>query len=302
MAIADHPYRFGTLGVLALLLVGGLLVATRTPVDPSGDEGRWATGTVPIDPIGYGGLSDDRGPDAAALVRAQLKNAEPASYIPQLAKPLSEEPAESQSGNGGFDSLTDLLSALAGTGEGNASSKPTEEGGDLDAFSFIPTALTKLTTETHKMSDTQRRLYDYGNSAGAEIQSFEDLYPDAIPMLRDAAEDRKNEEKQAKVRTYAKALENLGNSLLTVEPVPASVVGKHKALSESYIEVGKKLALISYARADKDLLAAVNTYNAAMDEFTEHFVSLATFFAASGVTFQPSDGGSVFSFTPVTSL
>ncbi len=295
--LGAHPYRTGIISIVVLILIGVSVISSRTPVDPSGDTGKWTTGTVPLDPIGYGGLPAARGNQDTAIIREQLKSAAPYSYVPQIPfDPLADD-----GGNESALSLADLALSLGITASGSDSAN-TESNGLIDAYAFIPQGLISVETPSMKLSDSQRRVYDYGNRLGAEIQSFEDLWPNAIPLLRDAAEDRNNEEKQARVRAYAQALEQLGSAILSITDVPSNTASKHKKLAESYRAIGKKLALMADARTDQEVLDAMNTYNKEMDVFTEHYIAMATHFVALGVTFKPEDPGSSFSFTPISTV
>lgn len=296
----SHPYRIGIFAA-CLAAVGMIFVVVeRSSVEVKRDTVAWGGRAVPLNPQGYGqakpkGLNDDE--IGSLILSSQLEAYAPFSYTPSV--PLAQEgSAPTDMGVFDFDTLIRALVAKnPAPGESGVSG---DEGGWGDAFSFIPGGLVATTAPQQNQTPRQRTLYEYGNRVGAEIQSFEDSWPNAIQILYDQAQDRNDAAKAAAAERYARAFAELGVRLLDVGEVPSQAKAAHDALAASYQEAGKNLEMIPKARSDNEVLDAVLTYNASMDTFTEHFVNLALLFSANGVTFGAEDPGSVFSFRPVS--
>lgn len=166
-----------------------------------------------------------------------------------------------------------------------------------DLYQYIPSGLIS-TQEARPKTATQQAFVVYGNMVGAFIGSFQSTHTDSVDILRAHADSRTDAAKAARVRALGNDFTALGNSLLSVESVPSSISEKHRALGNSYIALGKNLAAVADSSTDEQFLAAIGSYNSAVDSFTRNFVAIADYFVAAEVSFGPSDTGNVFTFTP----
>ena len=219
----------------------------------------------------------------------QVQNSAPYTYIPPAIVGNPDEAAQTDS--------FDLNSFIAMLGHGSTSKTTTQDTAAPDAYSVIPTGLMSTTTQGSR-SATQQSLYDFGNEIGSFIQAFEDEHPTMSFILKNHAEDRSDPQKAAAVERLAQSLKEVGQNLMSIETVPSGMTSTHTALAKSYIAVGTNLALVAKAKDDAEFLHAIETYNASADIFVKNYIATASLFGAYGVTFSPTDAGSVFTFTP----
>lgn len=280
-----HPYAAASAAAGLLLVVGALIVESRTAVEP-GTLSVWGGSGAPLfNPTSYA----PRSASEAAPQQAE-EDAGPPVYIPPTKTTGSEDaPSQEQLDLDAF--LASLVQPSGSTGTG-----ATTSGDVAYAYSFIPKGL--ISTETvPARSPEQQELYTYGNDAASYIQTYEDTNRNAAVALRDQAEDRQNPQKIQAVKLVAAAMRTAGESLLGMESVPESVRATHEALAESYVLAGRELSKVPDANGDDAFISAINAYNSAADTLVKHYVSLATMFSLSGVKFMPTDPGSIFMFT-----
>lgn len=283
-----HPYAAVSAGVGLLLIIGALVVESRTAVRP-GSLSVWGGSGAPLlNPTSY--------TPNAVLTEMQTTGGNPGVspiYIPppQSTDVDSETPNSDDSFN--FDDFLGSLTQPSG-GKGTT----TSGSADIElAYSLIPRGLIATSTPSPTRTETQQKLFNYGNDVASYIQTYEDSNRNAPAALKDQAEDRQNPQKIQAVKLVAAGLRTVGESLLGMEELPSSVAGLHKALAESYIDVGKKLAKIPDAPGDETFIEAITAYNAAADALASNYVALATLFSVSGVTFSSQDPGSIFMFS-----
>jgi len=168
----------------------------------------------------------------------------------------------------------------------------------VSAYAYIPRGLISTTTPSTARTALQQQLYDYGNDIGSSIESFEQQHSNTVQILKEQVEDRSDPDKAAAVVNIGHAFQNLGTNLAKMDNVPSAMVAAHAALAQSYIEIGKNLALVPQAERDSDFIQAIQTYNTSADAFTRNYIQIVSLFGAHGVTFTSSDAGRVFTFSP----
>lgn len=288
-----HPYTLTITGAILVLAAGGYIVWNNVPVAPS-NAGltAWSGNGAAFSPGTYG--ADATGPNAdRQSLMQQVQGGAPYTYtLPVLP---AANPLDTPDSSFDFNAFIALLSNNSGT-DGPAA--PTESAGN--AYAYIPTGLISSDAHTTTLTPSQQALYDYGNEAGSFIQSFESQHSDSPRILKDQAEDRSNAVKATALKTLGQDLAMVGDSLLAIENVPQEAAAVHKALAQSYVEIGGKLAAIAQTRSDADFIAAVGAYDASVNVFVKNYVALAQLFGAYGVTFAGEDPGSVFTFSPTS--
>jgi hypothetical protein len=280
-----HPYAAMSALAGIVLIIGALIVESRTSAKP-GTLSVWGgTGAPLLNPTSYS-------PNAVVSAMPQTHGNPGISpiYIPPTQTQTADEPGATEEFD--FEAFVSALTQPAGP-KGSAAT----DSGDMSAiYSLIPSGLIATTTEPVR-TEAQQKLFNYGNDAASYIQTYEDSNRNASVALRDQAEDRQNPQKKQAVKLVAAGLRTAGESLLGMEELPPLVAGTHKALAESYIEVSRELAKVPDANGDEAFIAAINTYNAAADTLVKNYVSLATAFSLAGVKFSPQDPGSIFTFS-----
>lgn len=281
-----HPYAAMCAVAGLLVIIGAFIVESRTSAQPGSLSVWGGTGAPLLNPTSYS-------PSAVASERPGTQGEAGISpiYIPPAQTSDAENPASGETFD--FDSFMAALTQPAGPkGVAATSSSDTSL-----AYSLIPRGLIATTTPEPVRTEVQQKLFNYGNDAASYIQTYEDSNRNASVALRDQAEDRQNPQKIQAVKLVAAGLRTAGESLLGMEELPSLVTSSHKALAESYIEVGRQLSKVPDANGDEAFIAAINAYNAAADTLVKNYVSLATAFSLAGVTFSPQDPGSIFTFS-----
>jgi hypothetical protein len=285
--IRAHPYT-AALGAAVILFIGGFFVVQRQGAAPPSENKAWDGANLGVlNPTSYG-PAESAGTSREEDIMQQVQDSAPYTYIPPTVLDGSE---------GGAEGDFDLNSFIKMLGQGSTSTGQSQSSAP-DTFSFIPTGLISTTTVQKARTATQETLYNYGNEVGSYIQSFEEQNPTMSFTLKDHAEDRDDPQKAAAVKLVAKALEEVGHSLLGIEDIPSGIASTHNALAKSYIAVGTNLALVAQTANDADFLKAIETYNATANTFVTNYVGLAELLGAYNIVFSPVDAGSVFTFTP----
>ena len=289
----EHPYLSALIAAAAFLVFGTLIVGYRTAQPQSGDLQVW--GGAPdafLDATSYE-------PGSATFTETQVIGS---GNVPPFSALTPSKRGDAQSGEGsGFD-MSAFVAALSGQ---NTADENPPASGSLDlslSYTFIPSGLVATTTKGPRRSELQESLYQYGNDVSSHISTFEDGHMNAGQVLTDQLQDRQNPQKAQAVRNIGMALQETGKNLQRMEQVPSVVSAAHAALAKSYINAGIQLAKVPEAQGDNDFLAAIQAYNTTADQLGRDHVVLANIFAGAGVTFAPSDPGSVFSFSGGTGL
>lgn len=281
-----HPYAAACAAAGLLLIIGAILVESRTSVRPNSLSVWGGTGAPLLNPTSYSpqaivsNIREDSG----------TTDLSPTYIPPRSASDDGETPSQEELD---FDSF--LASLVQPAGHSSASSSTSAD--TALAYSLIPQGLISTTTSSGVRNPVQQALYTYGNEAASYIQTYEDSYRNAPTTLRDQAEDRQNVQKGQAVKLVASGLRTAGEGLLSMEEVPELAVSAHEALAKSYIEVGKTLANVPDANGDGAFITAVTAYNEVADTLVKNYVSLATIFSLNAVKFAPDDPGSIFMFS-----
>lgn len=287
-----HPYLSALSAAGALLALGLLIVNHRVSTPAGGSLKVWGGGQGSLlDPTSYtGGIS-------SATERSGILNSgRDISFIPLSPEQLYGADTDQ---TGAFD-MSAFIAALT---EPAASTPSTQTSADLSlAYTFIPQGLVATTSAGPRRSPLQESLYQYGNDAGSYISTYEDSHRNVGQILTDQIQDRQHPQKAQAVRDVGSALQTVGEQLQGMEAVPSLAASAHAGLAQSYIDIGAKLTKVPDAQRDSDFIAAIETYNAAAEQFARKYVALASVFPASGVSFSPQDPGSVFMFTAAGGL
>ena len=287
-----HPYETALAGASLLVIIGALVVASHSATPTASGFSSWSDGIAFL------------GPTAPA----QNTTANPTSIIPtnygtQTLPYTSNIPVADSQGtlSSGVASGTFDLKAFFAQISGAGPSKTTTSGKDLiNAWDFIPKGLVSTTSPQSGRTAIQKSLFEYGNEIGALVQGYDAAHRDQVQVMKDAATDRTNTAKEAAAEKIGQDLETVGQEIARINDTPSSATVQNNALSQSYTDSGKKLVAMTQALAgrDADLVSAIKTYDASVEAFTKNYVALASVFSSYGVTFGPSDSGSVFTFTP----
>jgi len=281
----NHPYAAVCAFAGMLLIIGAFIVERRTPASPGSLSVWGGAGTPLLNPTSYtpNAVLSDMRPQYSGT------NIQPV-YIPASATRTDNTGEVAESFN-----YNEFIAALA-----QPATAKTNTNGTADitgAYSFIPRGLIATSAPIKIRSDTQQKLFNYGNDIGSYIQTYEDSNRNAPLTLRDHAEDRQNPQKARSVKAIAEALRTVGTNMQSMEELPELARGAHALLAQNYVNVSEKLAVVADADSDPAFIDAINAYNAAADEFIKSYVSLATVFSLAGVTFSSQDPGNVFTFT-----
>lgn len=279
-----HPYL--TAAIVAILVLAGIVIVFERTHAPVGQSNGWNGDTaIPLNPIASNSASSD-----------SLRD-----FTPQLGTtsapfiPLGSTNSDGTL-NDGFD-MAAFIRSLTQPIAGSA----TIDTDISSSYAFIPRGLISTST-TKQRTKEQQALYDYGNEAGSFIETYQDTHQNAPQIMKAQFEDRQNSEKAQALRDIGTALTQVGKSLERLDEVPGTLASAHTLLAKSYEDVGAKLSKIPDAQRDEDLVQAIQTYNAAADDLTKHYVALALLLSLSGVTFEAQDPGSVFTFTQGSGL
>ena len=287
-----HPYvsALGAAGVLVLL--GAFIVVSRASQPAGTRTSAWGGEAAQfLNPTSHG-PSDISTQTKNSM--GQVQDGPPYTYIaPNFSNPASADGEEESPYD--FDAFIAKLTKGANP-KGQATAQ--EEDSLLSAYAYIPRGLISTSTSDTTRSTLQQELYEYGNDIGSTIESFEQQHSNTPQILKGQVEDRTDPEKAAAVVRIGRDLEEMGDILAAMETVPSSIASAHNALSKSYIEIGKNLALIPKAANDTDFIKAIQTYNASADTFAKNYIQIVSLFGAHGVAFSANDAGKVFTFTP----
>jgi hypothetical protein len=167
----------------------------------------------------------------------------------------------------------------------------------IDNLEFPTAAIFSTTTSGITRTATQQALYNYGNEVGSYIQTYEQAHQDQTSVLMNQLQDPQNPGKVLAVKNMARDMQSIGESLMKMEDVPSQITKQHTSLAQSYIEIGKNLALVPDAQSSAQLLNAIKIYNDSADTFATNFVAEVAVFGKYKVSFSPDEAGSVFMFS-----
>ncbi len=295
--ITAHPYAAAVTIAILLIVFGSLIVEEHSLVPATQATNSWKLDTLIDNPNAQPRESPQ------AIVQQVIRASGPATLqLPPLSFANPNAGSTPAPANAPFD-YVGLLNQIEASSSVHVSSQNNGQSPQNilgQAYKYIPQGLVATTTVVKKpMTASQKALYDYGNTLGVIIQSFETQQKNEAQVLKDQVEDRTDPGKAAAVVMIGKALANVGTQIGTIDPstVPASVASLNTALARSYKDIGAKLQLVPAAQSDADYVAAIKSYDAAADVFVRNYAALAQYFSIAGVSFSSGDPGSVFSFT-----
>ncbi len=290
--VRTHPYTSAIGAAALLVVVGSYVVISRASQPVATGPTSWGGEAVPLlNPTSYTPAATPAKRDGDIM--RQVQDGPPYTYtapnFTNTTPPSGENP----------DSY-DFDAFIAELTRQSTLKTPATAGdtGTINAYAYVPRGLIATTTPPSTRSAIQIELYDYGNDIGSTIESFEQQHSNAVQILKVQVEDRADADKAAAVVRVGHDFEELGKQLLKMEPVPSVAATAHEALAQSYIGLGKKLALVPDAERDADYIKAIEAYNASADVFVQNYVRLVSLFGAYNVTFTSVDGGKVFTFNP----
>lgn len=288
-----HPYA-SAIGAAALLVVVGASIVINSASQPVGTgPTSWGGGTVPLlNPTSYAPGTGSSPKNESIL--EQVQDGPPYTYI---APDFVNTAPGGEENSYDFDAFVAQLAAESSLRSGGTQDTSATASG---TYSYIPRGLISTSTPHATRSALQQELYDYGNDIGSTIESFEQQHSNTVQILKGQVEDRADPEKAAAVVKVGHDFEELGKLLLEMDPVPSAARSAHEALAESYVALGKKLALVPGAERDADYIKAIEAYNASADVFVQNYIRLVALFGAYSVTFTSVDGGKVFTFSPTS--
>lgn len=279
-----HIYVTGLVIAGLLLLIGTIVVNGRAPLSATDSTGTWGGAGISLfQNITGGGTPAQPRVRTEDLLRGQAQE-----------QPYVVLPGTSQEQASNVDFNWEALMAQLVQPKDN--STPEMQSGISGLYSFIPSGLISVSEVTQEMDERQEALFEYGNTVGSMILGFDDGHANMLQILQDAYQDRGNEQKITAAAQIGKEYIQLGTDLESLDNVPVEAAGMHKALANAYKVAGQKLIDKLQVTSDPEFIAAVNTYNASVDQFQKSFIALVTLFGVAEVQFSQYDPGSVFMF------
>lgn len=294
---SHSPLTIALFGTVAAIGIGLLIVDARSLSKPGESSGSWVgLGTVidssPADP----NTRAVRRIDLEQSIFTEVQQSAPFVYLPPTGGPAQTVATATE----GAPEIDDILAALTPKAKETwqVDVEPVGTPSWAQAYSFIPTGLVSTTSRSDTRTEVQQRLYDYGNSLGSHILSFEATHRNASQIAADQLADRGNPVKNAALSSLGEDYTALGRRILAMDDIPAQAAGAHKKLGDSYVALGESMRLFADAQTDQQLLDAVNAYNKTVDVQIPAYVAMVTLFTTHSVSFSADDPGSAFRFSP----
>ncbi|MBM3271990.1 hypothetical protein FJY94_01755 [Candidatus Kaiserbacteria bacterium] len=295
--LSRSPLPIALLGVIAVVGIGLLIVDARSLSRPGESSGSLVgLGTIidtsPADP----NTRAVRRIDLEQSIFTEVQQNAPFVYLPPAGGPAQTVATPTK----GAPEIDDILAALTPKARETwqVDVEPIGTPSWAQAYSFIPTGLVSTTSRPSTRTEIQQRLYDYGNSLGSHVLSFEATHRNASQIAADQLADRGNPVKNTALKSLGDDYAALGKRILTMDDVPEQAAAAHKKLGDSYVALGGSLRLLADAQSDQQLLDAVNAYNKTVDVQIPAYVAMVTLFTTHSVSFSPDDPGSAFRFSP----
>ncbi|HVM73676.1 MAG TPA: hypothetical protein VMU13_02230 [Candidatus Paceibacterota bacterium] len=295
----SHIYASALALASLLVITGALFVISRSArTNPVGTS-AWSGNAGVLGPTSATGLPITGGQKSPTVEVRYATGTLP--Y--ENAAPVSDSKGTMQTGANtssyDFNALLAELS-LPPKASGTTSTDTPSASDTLNAWDYIPMSIISIKSPTSGRTKAQQALYDYGNEVGSYIQGYDAAHSNQSQVLDDADKDRQNVTKQTAVEKIGTDLQFIGQSIAEITDVPDAAQADTTALSNAYIDIGKKLVLVAQAEPKTDgvLVAAIKNYDAGVNTFNQRYIALANLFSSYGVTFSTSDPGSVFTFSP----
>ena len=284
--VEQHPLIAGALVIVLSVIVGGSVVLRHTPLSQSEDQ----SGAT----FGSGAGVTVNAPETQATPQAHdnISQARNVRYIPVT----TQNPDDGTSN--ATQSFQDQLSSLF---HGITQTLPPSNTSITDnSFdTFLPTGVSNiddLTAQQSAESSDQKALRQYGDRAGTIITAFENSHTNQPQIVQAYADNPTNQTALRAQQQLGADYDALSKELSQMSSVPPVAAAAHQQLVLSYSEIGQKLAAVA---GSKDIVTAMETYNAAANMYVRHFVALALLFPAYNVTFAQGEAGTLFQFSGV---
>ena len=285
---AAHLYVTGLIVTGLLLLTGAVLVNSRAPISGVDAGGTWSGASISL----FSGTNNKKVPTKTPRIRTEdlLKGQTQKSSYTTLPIGQSESQDSSPSGNFNWEAL------MAQLVQPHNGSTPATVDNTLGVYAFIPQGLISVREVTQERTETQEALFEYGNTVGSFILAFDDSHSNMLQTLKDAYQDRGNAQKVQAASQIGSDYIRLGEELGSIDTIPPEVGGLHQLLANAYKKSGQLLIAKLQAKDDRGFIAAINAYNASVDEFQKTYISLITLFEVAEVQFSNYDPGRIFMF------
>lgn len=309
-----HYVLIGVGAVLVIVvIIGVVIVGSSTTVDVTsratvptwGSEGADFSNNSPFSPqTGRGipiGISEDELFQHLAGGNVQNKA--------DIQIPTNTKTAQPTITDGVYTyddaNLLDLIQSISAS----AYISPTTRGGDegdifqstsplSDIYSFLPSGLMSTSTLIRNETTEQRKLREYANRAGIEVETFNDAWgPRQSAALKKFIEDRGDELKKEEVLDLARALTNVGRELASLDNVPVQVQSAHTKLAAQYQAVGARTKAVAEAETEDAFLSAVLASNTDADALAKAYIDIVETMSAYNVPFENNEAGRVFAFS-----
>lgn len=272
-----------------LALAGFGIVRGRAPLPPRGIT-VWSGTEVAMPGLGARSPARLESNDAAAadLMQSVAQSA-PFSYALPFSEILGAGASPVPTAAPGASAGQTFAQPMTSTAAGNAWL--------LDPYSFVPRGLIGTSTSRAARDAGQEALFEYGNTVGLEVRAFESAHGDTVAIIKDYFDDRTDAARATRVVGAGNDYAAFGKKLAALDSVPADASALHAAFAESYEAVGERMAALARAGSDKEAADAIRAYDTEAEGYLKAYVALVELFSARGVTFSPSDSGSIFTFT-----
>jgi len=179
-----------------------------------------------------------------------------------------------------------------------ASAATSSDTGISEAYSFIPTGLFSPPSPqtSMDMTDSQKALHGWGQSAGEIILAFESSHTNQPATLTDFIQDRQNASKIASMKQLGADLTSVGDSIAAIDPLPPQMQTAGPGLADAYREIGRNLAAIPDAKGDDATVKAILTYDKSAEAFIQKYVNVVNILATNGIKYTQDEPGGVFMF------
>ena len=297
--IRSHTYASALAAASLAVVLGGILVATHATIPTTVGITAWSGNSAALEPATTPTTQVVGSQTMPSALATEQYGTQTLPYTSNTPVMDSQGTIETNSGNSyDFNALMAELSNPSLKSGTSASSSTGQSA--VNAWSFIPSTLISIKDASSGRTDIQQAIYQYGNEVGSLVMGYDASHGNQTQILSDANNDRHNAAKQAGVERIGQDLETVGEGLAEITDTPTALQAANTALSNSYIDIGKKLVAVGQAEPlkDSELVAAIQSYDSAVTAFNNTYVMLANLFSSYGVTFSSGDPGSVFSFSP----
>lgn len=305
--LESHPYIASIVGAMVLTFVGFIIVITHQPIASTRYSGdTWSSnGSATLQDQGAGIVRNTNVTFQQQSQKEKQTIYEKTASNPPFDFHLAVAPNDSGviSTGAGFD-FDGFMSQISQSSKNKNSSATKSSDVGVDAYAFVPSGLISTSTTDKKRSATQQALYDYGNTIGSIIDTYEVTHGNATRIMQAQFDNRQDPTRAAAVVKLGRDLADVGLAIeqTEAEEIPSSILAAHEALAKSYKDIGTNMQKIPDQQYDSDFLKALDTYNASVSDNIKRYLAIINVFNSYGVTFAENDSGHVFVFTNAQSI